>query len=68
METPMTVTGDKAKLMTLHHALTNHNAYLFKMKERFPESYKDTLEWIGVVDQAIKDLEFEQSINPLPFK
>lgn len=66
METPMTVTGSLEDLRNLKTALVTTSVICAQYEAILTGA--SLVRWLNVVDQQIKDQEFEQSINPLPFK
>lgn len=65
----MTVTGDLDKLSSLYKLLDFAMTHYQKLEtQEDAKIWRDGIDWLIDTQQAIKDLEFEQSINPLPFK
>lgn len=64
----MTVTGSVDKMKSLARVLdfASKNVPLETVQDS--KDWISCLEWAVIVDQQIKDSQFEQSINPLPFK
>jgi len=67
-KTPMTVTADKAQLMTLQFALRRLRTDMIggEWDKKSPETFKDCIEWLGVIEQAIRDQKHDD--EQLPFK
>jgi hypothetical protein len=63
--TPMSVTGDKAKLISLVFAILNCKYYMKKLNGHYPETERDLNEWSAIIEQAIADEEFEQNRLPI---